>query len=475
MSFSTKWVFGLLVYGVISFVLNGTVIAQSGYHVVVHVENYSNDTLLLGNYFGRAQYVKDTALRKDNHFVFEGEEPLTPGMYMILMQPDHQFVQVIIEKNEQNFEVQFDYRDIQNSLKFEHAPSNDHFLEYVRFLSSLRPRAEAIKTEMSSGDLSDEKKASLESQLLELDKMVKSTQDSLVRKHPNEFISVMIRSQKEVEIPDFAASGDSLQQLRYAYYFDHYWQNTDLSDIRLLYSPFLFEKVTTYVEKMTPQIPELINSAIDTVLKKLQPGTEGFKYFLAYFINAYSRSEYIGMDAIFVHLVKQYYEKGLAPWVGEENLSKMVKEAHTLDPILIGKVAPDITVYDSLGQAISLHAIKANILVLIFWAPDCGHCKKSMPEVIDFYKKYKDKGVKVLAICTKLMDKEKTCWDMVHEKGMDVFYNASDKYLQSRFKQIYDVKKTPKIFVLDQDKIIISKNIGPKQLGTLMGKLLAEQ
>ena len=46
---------------------------------------------------------------------------------------------------------------------------------------------------------------------------------------------------------------------------------------------------------------------------------------------------------------------------------------------------------------VNLHKIEAPFTVLFFWDPDCGHCKKSMPKMLEFYDDFKDKGVEVFA------------------------------------------------------------------------------
>ena len=108
----------------------------------------------------------------------------------------------------------------------------------------------------------------------------------------------------------------------------------------------------------------------------------------------------------------------------------------------------------------------------MFWAPDCGHCKKSMPKTVEFYEKFKDKDVEILAVCTKVQDGCKECWPFIKEKEMDGFINATDPFLRSRYKQIYDIRTTPQIFILDKDKKIVSKRIGAEQLEEVVGDYL---
>ncbi len=58
---------------------------------------------------------------------------------------------------------------------------------------------------------------------------------------------------------------------------------------------------------------------------------------------------------------------------------------------------------------------------------------------------------------------------------MDIWMNASDAYLRSRFKQKYDVSSTPQIYVLDSDKKIIMKKVGSDQLSKVMDHFLEEK
>jgi thiol-disulfide isomerase/thioredoxin len=170
----------------------------------------------------------------------------------------------------------------------------------------------------------------------------------------------------------------------------------------------------------------------------------------------------VGQDAIYVHMVDTYYRKGKAPWLKEENLKKMEENANDLRPILINKIIPDITTYKQDGSAINLHSVQAQYTVVIFWAPDCGHCKQIMPSVVKFEENNRDKGLKIFAVCTKGGDKTTTCWPAIEEKKMQNFINTADEY--GRFNQQIRIKTTPKIFILDSKKKIIMKDISGEDL-----------
>jgi thiol-disulfide isomerase/thioredoxin len=196
----------------------------------------------------------------------------------------------------------------------------------------------------------------------------------------------------------------------------------------------------------------------------VEPSEETYKFYLIHFLNEYAKSKFVGMDAVYVHIGEKYYCSGKAWWVDEEQLNKICSNVEKLKPILIGKVAPNIAVQRKDGTTISLHDVKSDFTVLFFWDPECGHCKKSIPDVVKFYDKFSSKGVEIFAVCTKTGTDTKGCWDAIEERDMAKWINTTDPFLKSKYKTLYDIRTTPKIFVLDKDKKIISKGIGGEQL-----------
>lgn len=116
-------------------------------------------------------------------------------------------------------------------------------------------------------------------------------------------------------------------------------------------------------------MPDSINAALDFILSKCKEGSEIYKYVLSNSLNTYANSKYVGMDGVYVHLVEKYYAQGKAPWIQEEPLAKMVQDAKALKPLLIDKIAPNITVYKQDSTPISLHDIKSEYTLLLIWGP----------------------------------------------------------------------------------------------------------
>jgi peroxiredoxin len=60
--------------------------------------------------------------------------------------------------------------------------------------------------------------------------------------------------------------------------------------------------------------------------------------------------------------------------------------------------AADFTVKDLKGHEISLSNYSGKIVFLNFWATWCSPCKAEIPDFIESYKQYKDKGMEIIGI-----------------------------------------------------------------------------
>ena len=202
----------------------------------------------------------------------------------------------------------------------------------------------------------------------------------------------------------------------------------------------------------------------------------------------------MGMDAVFVHMVENYYMTGEADWVEEDQLQKIEERAEKIAPNLIGRPAPPFLnqlgmpfMKDTNGVIHRLYDIESEYTLLIFFGPDCGHCKKELPrvkKVVDsliaspkFLSPHKPIDIKVYSVQTEF-DKKKWKEFIVNQEIGD-WINVGDiqqdpdgnPAASSNWRDEYDIYSTPVIYLLDKDKKILAKRIDYKQISKVIKRL----
>jgi thiol-disulfide isomerase/thioredoxin len=484
-NFGMKRIFVFTILSILSF---STLFANSGpgYKIRVKLDNYAEKELLLGFHYGEKQYVKDTAqIGADGYFTFEADTLLPSGVYLLVLKPDNSFIQMLVPDDDQAFSITTDAKETVSNMKVSGSDDNQTFYTYLRFLSKLRPEADTLRAQLNRAKANPSDSTRIADKLADIDQQVKKYQAELVAKNPNSLCAKIVRAAIEPEPPAF--SGDEKDVARRKYYWmrEHYFDHLDIADPALLRSPVLHGKIEQYITKFTPQHPDTVNLALDFIFSKMKNSKENYKYYLIHFLNYYAKSNIVGFDACYVHIAQQYYCKGEAAWSKKEDLEKICDNARRLEPILIGKIAPNISALDRQNQPHSLWDVDADYTVLFFWATDCGHCKKAAPHMVEFAKNFKDRGVKVFAVCNSVINKENetpdkvrdSCWKSLDEKEFSdyLFLNHYDPYIRSRYKTLYDIQTTPQIFVLDRKHEILMKRISAEQLPTVMEQIMKFQ
>jgi Domain of unknown function (DUF5106)/AhpC/TSA family/Domain of unknown function (DUF4369) len=472
--------FKLLLTGIAIFLMRVTVLAHApadGYNIKIRLTEFDKDTIYLGYNLGNQTFIRDTAVldKKTGFFTFaKKDKKLDVGVYLVVMPPDNNYFQIMVPADEQNFSLTTSTLDLYGQAKFTGSKDNDLFTDYMKFLSKMRGKAEEANNLRKTDSVGALRKLEL------LDKEVKAYQADLVAKNPKSLSAMLIKTAVEVETPLFPEITDKEKNeyARYVHYKAHYFDNFDMSNPALLRTPVLAQRVDAYLEKLTPQHPDSISESLDRVLDLMKPCKETFQFYFVQYLNKYIKTNVVGFDAVHVHLTKKYIETGLTDdFIPKDNKLKLIDQANKLFPILIGKQAPDIKTFREDNTTISVSDIKSKYTVLFFFAPDCGHCQKQSPLLVEFLQNAKAKNidVKVLAVCTYPgPDKMPECWKYVKEKGFGDFINTVDPYMISRYKTLYNVETTPQVYVLDANKTIRSKNIEAKQLGEVLDHIIEE-
>jgi thiol-disulfide isomerase/thioredoxin len=174
----------------------------------------------------------------------------------------------------------------------------------------------------------------------------------------------------------------------------------------------------------------------------------------------YAKSEIMGQDAIYVYIAEKYYLSGEAWWPEAKGLTELRDRVDAIKPTLIGKIAPNFFVQDTLNKSYMFHDYipKHKYTVLVFWNSDCGHCQKEIPKLKQLYTdSLKAMNIGVFAVSTEQTDSSFRAF--VAKNCSPDWITCADMRGQSAFRKEYDIIATPKLFLIAPDYKIIAKNI----------------
>jgi len=442
--------------------------SQDSYKIKVKLKNNKDKKAFLANYYNGKVFSVDTAIINSmGEAVFSKEKTLHAGLYLIYL-PSKKYFDILIGKD-QTFTLETDLKSPVKSMIIEGAAETEAFNKYQLFLSKKNKEKKAAFKKF------EKNKEALSKTLSSIDDDVRNYINNISLKYPMSSVASFTKFTLAPKIPDYNKilnkniknRKDSINTLSYYYNKNHYWDNTNFVDSTLLRTPIFKSKLDTYFNRiLIPKADTIYNESVK-LIESSKDNKAMFRYITSYCFNHTLNSKIMGMDEAFFKIAKRYYLSGRAYWVSDSTRTKIREELIMIKYNLIGNKARDLKMLDIDGNWTSLYDIDAPLTLMVFWEPDCGHCKKEMPqlkkEILD---KYSDRGLKIFAIYTQ-DNKEK--WEkFVEDNDLYEFINCYDPKNSSNFGLFYNIKTTPMTYLLDKDKTIIAKKLDIKTLGEII-------
>ena len=440
---------------------------KNGYEINVTIMDLQDSTVFLAYHLGDKQYIKDTVkLDRSGNGIFRGQQTLPQGIYMIVL-PGRKYFEILISDN-QRFSLSCTFSDYFNTLKFTGSKENSAFVEYQKNWVTMQQTAIAISKRIQNNKQNNDSLKILGSVQKLQEENMKAYLKSVVKANEGNFLGTLVKGLLPIDIPKFTIpigykNPDSIRWvMNYNYNKDHFFDNIDLNDERLIRTPLLYSRLDSFFTNVLIQSPDTINKEIDKLINKCSSNYKMFQFVSVYLFNHFRESEIMGHDAVMVKLADDIYLSGKADWVTKEFKDDLRKQIDLIRPNLIGKKAENMVMDSYKGIFVSLYDVEKDFTVLYFWEPNCGHCQEATPKLKAYYDKPKDYSLEVFAVCTTA-DKEK--WTKYIEDNKLTWINGWDPKRISHFDFYYNVQSTPTIYVLDKNKKIIAKKLAVEEIG----------
>lgn len=458
----------------------GSMAICQGFSITVSYKPVAKSYLYLGYYFGDKKYVQDSALIQPNgKAIFKGKEKLTGGLYIIVDEKKQRYFDLLIDK-EQNLELLVDSSAF-TLKKITGSSENQHLEDYQKATAKFFSNYPQWQQQMA------EAKTKADSVLIQekinaASNAAQRWRDSFCLKYSDSYLALLFRLMKEPEytIQNAKTKEDTLQA--FYNYKQQYWDQINIADERLLRTPMFEQRLNRYFENVVVRHPDSIKKEVDKFLLYSRTSKTMFRYYMNRFTNEYMNPKYMGLDVVFLHLFEKYYLTNQVDWLEAKDKQLVYNRAYSIMGNIIGEPASDLNLLDTANTPKNIYGIQSPYTLLVFWDPDCSHCREQVPKIDSFYHaSWKKMGLTVVGILVDSvrsnknnMPAVKAAWtkyirehklyDWVH---LYQSFEAREQEIKQNipgFRQTYDVFQTPTIYLLDKEKRIIAKKIGPDQV-----------
>lgn len=132
-----------------------------------------------------------------------------------------------------------------------------------------------------------------------------------------------------------------------------------------------------------------------------------------------------------------------------------------------GRPAPEISLKDMNGNAVTLSSYKGKYVLVDFWASWCGPCRQENPNVVAAYNKYKAKNFTVLGVS---VDENQSAWKKAVEKDKLTWTQLIDE--KGVAANTYQVTGIPFNVLVNPEGVVIAENLRGSMLESKLIEVL---
>jgi peroxiredoxin len=126
------------------------------------------------------------------------------------------------------------------------------------------------------------------------------------------------------------------------------------------------------------------------------------------------------------------------------------------------------------GRKENFTDLRGKVVLVNFWATSCVTCVKEMPELVDTYRKYHDRGLDLVAVA---MSYDPPAYVSNFAETRQLPFKVAIDNTGEVARQFGDVKLTPTTYVVNKRGEIVKRYVGEPdfaQLHQLIERLLSE-
>lgn len=121
------------------------------------------------------------------------------------------------------------------------------------------------------------------------------------------------------------------------------------------------------------------------------------------------------------------------------------------------KPAPEVTFTSLTGEKVSMQSLRGKVVMVNFWATSCTTCIKEMPDMVQTYNKYKDRGLEFIAVA---MSYDPPNYVLNYAQTRNLPFKVALDTQGELARSFDDVTLTPTTYVIDKHGNVIKRYVG---------------
>ncbi|MCG9970069.1 TlpA disulfide reductase family protein [Christiangramia crocea] len=139
----------------------------------------------------------------------------------------------------------------------------------------------------------------------------------------------------------------------------------------------------------------------------------------------------------------------------------------------IGSKAPSFSGPTPEGEEFKLEDNLGKVTVVDFWAAWCKPCRVENPNLVRTYNKYKDQGLNVISVSLDRPGQKDKWLQAIEDDNLEQWDHVSNlQFWNDPIAKKYGVRAIPATFILDENGVIVAKNLRGDELANKIGELL---
>ena len=207
-----------------------------GQELKFKIEGQKDTTVNLVRYFGKGLYYADTAELKNGIVKFDGSKQKAGILALFL--PGQQMLEFIY--NDESIFIEAKKSDLMGTTVVKTSDENKVFSKYIAYMAAERTKANDWVEERKLEKVDSDKYTALTTKIENTSLNVENYQLDLIKNNPKKLVSKIVKMSMEVKIPEAPVDEAGVitdSNFRFNYYRNHYFDNIDLKDDRLVRTP----------------------------------------------------------------------------------------------------------------------------------------------------------------------------------------------------------------------------------------------